>query len=282
MIVFSDIKNLQEYLISARKTQQSIGFVPTMGALHEGHLSLVKTAKNNHDIAVVSIFVNPTQFNDKEDFINYPITREADISLLESQNCDVAFIPEVKEIYPDGIHQHTLYDLGEVEYILEGAIRPGHFQGVAQVVSRLLDIVEPDKMYLGQKDYQQCIILKKLLHILRKQDVTVIDILPTKREPDGLAMSSRNRRLTEPQRAVAGTIYQCLVSIQSKQSHSSFEFIKNECLDLLQAKGFVPEYISLADADDLTLMDDFDLKRKMIVLIAAKIGNVRLIDNMLL
>lgn len=295
MVIFKYIEDVKYYLENKRKEGFSIAFIPTMGALHNGHISLINEAKQakplNNDnttalpakkLTVASIFVNPTQFNDKEDFEKYPVSGENDIQMLTEAGCDVLFMPQVAEMYPGGPDNTPSFEFGYLETVLEGAQRPGHFKGVGQVVARLLDIVQPDELYLGQKDYQQCMVLKDLIRQLGKEGTISLHISPTQREPDGLAMSSRNRRLTEPQRAIAALIYQCLVSIQAKQSTDRFELVQKECKDLLEEKGFSPEYISLADANNLELLADFDSNRKMVALIAAKLGNVRLIDNMLL
>jgi pantoate--beta-alanine ligase len=183
-------------------------------------------------------------------------------------------------MYPDGTDEASAYDLGSLDTILEAAHRPGHFKGVAQIVAKLLDAVQPDDLYMGQKDYQQCMVVRKMLEIDNRP--TQMHVCPTQREADGLAMSSRNRRLTEPQRAIAGIIYQCLVSIQSKKDNTSFEVVQKECMDLLRHKGFEPDYVAIADADDLTVLDNYEAGRKMVALIAAKTGNIRLIDNLLL
>ena len=193
--------------------------------------------------------------------------------------CDVLFLPDVNEMYPQGQVLETKYALGYTETILEGASRPGHFQGVAQVVDKLLDIVMPDKLYMGQKDYQQVAIIHRLLEI--KESNIHLVIVPTKREQDGLAMSSRNKRLTEPQRNVAGVIYQCLVSVQSKQGLQAFTIIKKECDDLLVRKGFKLDYIALVDAKTLEILEDYAADKQMVALIAVFIGEVRLIDNLI-
>lgn len=280
MYIFKEVAALQGWLQQQKTTHQSIGFVPTMGALHQGHISLVSLAKENSDIVVCSIFVNPTQFNNSEDLQKYPITTDADIALLASAGCHALFLPSVSEIYPDGTSPDKVYNLGYAASVLEGAFRPGHFQGVAQVVDRLLQIVEPNVLLLGQKDYQQCAVIKSLLNIT-EQNIRLL-IGSTLREPDGLAMSSRNTRLTEAQRAVASLIYQCLVSVQAKKSLQAFSVIQKECEDILTKKGFKAEYLVLADADTLEPLASFDETKKMVVLIAAFLGNVRLIDNLLL
>lgn len=282
MIIFKTEADIQNYLSDLQLKGKSIGFVPTMGALHAGHGSLVIKAKDETDCVVCSVFVNPTQFNDKVDFEKYPITREADLALLLEWGCQVAFFPDVEDVYPNGMNAGSEFDFGYLDTILEGEKRPGHFQGVGQVVSRLLDIVKPSDLFMGQKDFQQCMVIQKLLELKENPYQTKLHICPTVRDADGLAMSSRNKLLSEPQRTLAATIYQCLVSIQSKQSTDSFSVVQRECLDLLTNKDFIPEYVSIADANNLSLLEDFDAKRKMVALIAAKIGSVRLIDNLLL
>jgi len=280
MFIFKTVKDIAAYLDAQRAQGKIIAFVPTMGALHKGHLSLLKAAQQVPALTVCSIFVNPTQFNNAVDLEKYPRTTEQDIALLTEAACDVLFLPDVTEVYPDGRDIKEPYDLGYLESVLEGAYRPGHFQGVAQVVERLLRIVKPHKLYLGQKDFQQVAVLRRLIDI-RHLDVT-LESVPTTREPDGLAMSSRNRRLTETQRSLAGLIYQCLVSIQSKKGIQSFSVVQKECRELLIHKGFRPDYIELADAATLELLPDYDPSRKMVALIAAYIGEIRLIDNLVL
>lgn len=280
MIIFKLTADLRKYLGQRRAEAKKIGFVPTMGALHEGHISLLEKAKQDGTLSVCSIFVNPAQFNNREDFEKYPSSIEADIQMLTEAGCDVLFLPQLNEIYPQGPENVRPYHFGSLETILEGEHRPGHFQGVGKVVSILLNAVTPDTLYMGSKDYQQCLIVKNLLSQMNLDQVELV-ICATKREADGLAMSSRNRRLTEPQRIVAATIYQCLVSLQSKfRLGSSFKIAQKECLDLLSAKGFNTEYVALADSDSLDILQEFDTSRNMTVLIAASIGSVRLIDNL--
>jgi len=280
MFLFKTKSALQSYLQTLQRKGLKTGFIPTMGALHEGHLSLIERAKAAQDISICSIFVNPTQFNNPEDLAAYPRHVANDIDLLEHAGCDVLFLPEIQEIYPDGTHTDQQFDLGYLETVLEGAFRPGHFQGVAQVVSILLDIVQPDHLYLGQKDYQQYLVLSKL--IAQNHIPVQLFCVPTLRDADGLAMSSRNQRLTPAQRAISNLIYQCLVSIQAKANSTNFAVVQKECKELLEHKGIVPEYIALADADTLELLDNYHPERKMIALIAGYIGQIRLIDNMLL
>ncbi len=282
MVIFKKIADLQDYLVEKTANNKAVtGFVPTMGALHKGHITLINTAKAAGNLTIASIFINPTQFNDPEDFKKYPVSIDKDVMLLTEAGCDVLFLPSVEEMYPGGPDKLATFDFGYLDTILEGRHRPGHFKGVGQIVASLLNIIKPNVLYLGQKDYQQCMVIKKLM----EQDgvhKAELEICPTVREADGLAMSSRNRRLTEPQRALAGLLYQCLVSIQAKQTDGNFAIVKKECTDLLKAKGFEPDYITLADADTLEEMENYDAQRKTIALIAAKIGDIRLIDNLIL
>lgn len=283
MIVFKTSLELQLYLQSHKKEGASIGFIPTMGALHKGHISLIDIAKKESKLAVCSIFVNPAQFNDKQDFEKYPSTIADDILLLETAKCDVLFLPSVEEIYPNGSENARSYHFGDLENVFEGAQRPGHFNGVGKVVAILLEIVMPDSLYMGSKDFQQCLIVKDLCKQMGLAKQIKFVACPTQREADGLAMSSRNRRLNESQRAIAGLLYQCLVSIQSKALlDTPFSVVAKECTDLLLAKNIEPEYVSIAEADTLTPMTNFDISKKMVALIAARIGNIRLIDNMIL
>lgn len=279
MVIFRKADDIQQYLSQAAKP---VGYIPTMGALHAGHTSLIGQARADGRMTVCSIFINPTQFNDPEDFRLYPVSTEADIALLLEAGCDVLFMPDEQAVYPQGTVEATAYDFGELENVLEGAQRPGHFRGVGQVVGRLLEIIQPRYLYMGQKDFQQCMVIKRLIGQMGKEEVTELIICPTVREDDGLAMSSRNRRLTEPQRALASVIYQCLVSIQTKIGSVPFGVVQKECTELLRQKGFEPEYVELADAETLELLPDYDNDRRMVALIAARLGKVRLIDNMLL
>src|SRR5690242_16660019 len=201
MILFKKAKALTEHLQKLRNQNVSVGFVPTMGALHNGHISLIKKAKKECDIVVCSVFVNPVQFNNKTDFEKYPVTIEQDILLLEENKTDILFLPSVKEIYPNGTDKLQHFDLDYLENILEGFYRPGHFQGVCNVVHRLLSIVEPNKIFFGQKDYQQTLVAKKIIHQFHQQTEMIVEA--TLREKDGLAMSSRNMRLSNDARKKA-------------------------------------------------------------------------------
>ncbi len=280
MIIFKKSADLSEYLLQQQASGRTVGFVPTMGALHAGHTSLIALSKADGALTVCSVFVNPTQFNDKNDLEKYPVSTDADIELLLQAGCDVLFLPPVSEVYPGGEDNAATFDFGYLDTVLEGANRPGHFRGVGQVMARLLSIVAPQRLYMGQKDYQQCMIVRRLLQLTG--NTAELIICPIVREPDGLAMSSRNRRLTEPQRVLAAILYQCLVSVQAQQENGSFARVHKECNDLMKAKGIEPEYVSLARAADLSLLTDYSPGTPTVALIAARVGSIRLIDNMLL
>ena len=280
MIICKKPRELHDLLEKKNIGQQEIGFVPTMGALHAGHISLVEAAKKENEFVIASIFVNPTQFNDPEDFKKYPITLDKDIKMFEAAGCDAVFIPVINDIYPNGTGNLKHYDLGFLETVLEGKFRPGHFQGVCQVVHRLLEIVLPDNLYLGQKDYQQCMVIKRMIEIIGL-DIK-INICPTLREEDGLAMSSRNMRLNEEERKTATTISAALRYIKENIKSGDISAVKHESQQMLLKKRFKIDYVEIADANTLELLDDWDGKRKIVALAAAFLGNVRLIDNMVI
>jgi pantoate--beta-alanine ligase len=280
MVLFKKAADLSNWLETQRENKIQIGFVPTMGALHPGHLSLIDHSKQNDEVTVASIFVNPTQFNDPKDFEKYPITIEEDIELLEKAGCDVLFLPSVKEIYPNGTDLKKNYDLGFLETVLEGKYRPGHFQGVCQVVERLLNIVTPHNLYLGQKDYQQCMVITRLVELM--QQPIRVNICPTLREADGLAMSSRNMRLSAEERKIALTIYKCLSLAKEKLQPGNIAGLEQEMKAMLEKAGFKTDYAEIADAKTLDSINEWDGKRKLVGLIAAFLDEVRLIDNMIL
>jgi pantoate--beta-alanine ligase len=279
MIIFKKARQVSEYIDQQIKEGKKIGFVPTMGALHNGHLSLIDTCKNSNDITVCSIFVNPAQFNNSDDLKNYPVTTAKDIEQLISHQCDILFLPLVKEMYPSNFVKKQ-YALGEIENRLEGYFRPGHFQGVCQAVDRLLQIIQPHDLYLGQKDYQQCMVIKKLLEITEREDAIKLNIVPTLRETDGLAMSSRNLRLNEEQRQLAASIFNELNFIKEHIHNRSLEELKKKAGEHLIQKGFKVDYVEIANAEDLSVATG--TSGKLVALAAATIGNVRLIDNIVL
>ena len=280
MMLFTKAGDITNFITKNRKEGNITGFIPTMGALHPGHISLLYEAKESGVLTVCSIFVNPTQFNDPKDFENYPSTIEQDMDRLEKAGCDVLFLPTLSEMYPEGIKNGKKYDLGYLETVLEGEYRPGHFQGVCQVVHRLLDIIPADELYLGQKDYQQCMVIKKLVELVKIK--TRIIICPTLREPDGLAMSSRNVRLTGSDRKKAVKIFETLSFIKKNIRPGNLNALKESARLNLTHTGFKVDYAEIANAKTLELINDWDGKTETVALIAAFLHDVRLIDNMLL
>ncbi len=269
--------DLRRLIRSWRNAGERIAFVPTMGNLHAGHGSLVSAARERCDRIVVSIFVNPLQFGPNEDFDAYPRTPEEDRKLLEALDVDVLFMPTVEEIYPRGQQTTARVHVPELEDILCGAFRPGHFMGVATVVTKLLNLVQPDVALFGEKDFQQLMIIRRAAEDLC-MPVEIVG-LPTTREADGLAMSSRNRYLTPEQRALAPHIFAALERAreQLEKGRTDFDAIEREGMSALQAAGFRPDYFAVRDAETLALPTRDS--KNLVVLTAARIGRARLIDN---
>jgi pantoate--beta-alanine ligase len=283
MIIFKHAGDLNLYIQQQKDAGKQIGFVPTMGALHNGHIALIERAAQDTDITVCSIFVNPTQFNNPGDYQHYPNTIEKDILQLERAGTHVLFLPSIQEMYPNGTTGLEHYDLGYLETVLEGKYRPGHFQGVCQIMNRLLTMVKPDRLFMGQKDYQQCLVVSRLLQLMARP----IELItcPTIRESDGLAMSSRNLRLSADDRKKANSIYESLLLIKEQcRKNAEWAAIKPLAEQLLTSRGFTIDYIELADGDTLDLVDFCRSPRNnpRVALIAAFLGDVRLIDNMIL
>jgi pantoate--beta-alanine ligase len=279
MILFKHSKELQSYLGVAKQKQRISGFVPTMGALHEGHLSLISRSRKETDLTICSIFVNPTQFNNAQDFEKYPSAIEQDILLLEENGCDILFMPSESEIYPDAASKDKHFDLGDLENKLEGQFRPGHFQGVCTIVEKLVNLTDPSLLFLGQKDYQQCLVITKLLAMMNSR--TSIVICPILREPNGLAMSSRNLRLSAFEKDTASKLYATLLDIRNtlECGNGDFAAIKNEAVQQLVRAGFIIDYLELAKRDTLVIVADCSNGGEYIILIAAFLNSVRLIDN---
>lgn len=280
MIVTKSKRELFSLLEKERSNDKSIGFVPTMGALHNGHLNLVKQSINENDISVCSIFVNPTQFNNPEDLTKYPRQLEKDIKMLESVNCDYLFVPEVEEMYYEN-DEKINFNFGKLETVMEGADRPGHFQGVATIVKKLLEIVKPNKAYFGKKDYQQLMIIKSL----QKQydlnsEIVACEIV---REDDGLAMSSRNQRLSVSQRTEAPFIYKTLKKAQSWCKNLSVNDLKTKVSNEINAN---PEmklgYFEITNSEDLQPIENWEETSKAMGFIVVNMGDIRLIDNIIL
>jgi pantoate--beta-alanine ligase len=278
MVLVKTIKELQEYLMELRKNS-SVGFVPTMGALHSGHLSLVNQAIRENSVVVVSIFVNPTQFNDADDLKRYPRNLEADLKLLEPTGCDLVFAPEADEIYPEP--DTRKFDFGHLEEVMEGKHRPGHFNGVAQVVSKLFEIVEPNKAYFGLKDFQQLAIISKLVKLL-KMPVEIVPC-PIIREESGLAMSSRNELLSAEERESASLIFKTLSRAKNLIGTKSVRELEKWVIETINKNRFLNvEYFEIVDFDNLQPVKSWNDKGKKIGCIAVFCGKVRLIDNIVL
>ena len=277
MKVLKSKKTLIDYVERQREMGKKIGFAPTMGALHQGHLSLYKAAKKENDEVISSIFVNPTQFNNPDDFQKYPKTLEKDIELLEKAGVDAVYVPNVEEMYPDGLNSKK-YDFDGLENEMEDKYRPGHFDGVGTIVEELFRQVQPHNAYFGEKDYQQLAIIKKMVE---KTKLPVkIHGVPTLREEDGLAMSSRNVRLTETQRKEATIIYETLTKVKEWFKVISLEEIKQKVTDIFRNSNFELEYFVIADEEMLKEANAIDENKEYRAFIVAYADTVRLIDNM--
>ena len=276
MLTVNTVKELKSAVKSAREAGKSIGLVPTMGALHEGHKSLVDRCRKENDVVVVSVFVNPTQFNNKEDLRTYPRTEEADKALLEAAGCDVVFMPSAEEVYPEP--DTRVYNLGPVAEVMEGPMRPGHFNGVAQIVSKLFMMVEPDRAYFGEKDFQQIAVIREMV----RQEGFKLEIVPCPivREADGLAKSSRNVRLTPENRAVAPNIYRLLSeSLDFAKSHTVEETIKFVTTGINAYDAMEVEYYQIVDGITMQPISAWTDTRYAVGCITVYCGDVRLIDN---
>lgn len=277
MKVLKSKKTLIDYVERQREMGKKIGFAPTMGALHQGHLSLYKAAKKENDEVISSIFVNPTQFNNPDDFQKYPKTLDKDLELLEKAGVDAVYVPNVEEMYPDGLNSKK-YNFDGLENEMEGKYRPGHFDGVGTIVEELFKQVQPHNAYFGEKDYQQLAIIKKMVE---KTKLPVkIHGVPTLREEDGLAMSSRNVRLTETQRKEATIIYETLTKVKEWFKVISLEEIKQRVTDIFRNSNFELEYFVIADEETLKEANAIDEDKEYRAFIVAYADDVRLIDNM--
>ena len=279
MKVISSVYQLTVFLAN-HPNKDSLGFIPTMGALHKGHASLIKKSLSQNSLSICSIFVNPTQFNNKKDFNNYPNRLDKDLKLLKKIGCDVVFTPSKEAIYPNGVPSKE-FDFGLLDKVMEGAKRPGHFNGVAMVVSRLFEIIKPQRAYFGEKDFQQLAIIKSLT----AQKFKSIEIIPcnTLREKDGLAMSSRNLLLDKRYRAAAPRIYQRLLAVQERAKNVSVSELQSWVENAFKNdEDLVLEYFEIADAKSLKKSDNWSDFPKHVACIAVFAGTTRLIDNILL
>ena len=276
MKVFNFIVDVQRFVEEKHNLGLKVGFVPTMGALHEGHISLINRAKKENDIVVCSVFVNPIQFNNQTDLEKYPRTPEHDIEKLKQAGCDAVFMPSVEEMYPNKVEDH--YDFGDLERVMEGACRPGHFNGVAIVVRKLFEIVTPNRAYFGEKDFQQLAIINKMVSNLNMN----LEIVPCPivREKDGLAMSSRNVRLNEAERAIAPKIFATLNDSITKKDVMSPAEMKNYALKkYAEIKEFDVEYVEITDEINLKSLENWNECEHARIFVALQLGPVRLIDN---
>jgi pantoate--beta-alanine ligase len=278
--VFKGSAEIHNYLLDLKKQGKKSGFVPTMGALHQGHLSLIKKCHQENDVCITSIFVNPTQFNEKKDFENYPRLLEEDILKLKNNNCQVVFIPTEEEIYPDKDYHKTIIDLGNINKVLEGRHREGHFDGVVTIVKKLFEIIVPDLAYFGQKDFQQYLVIKKIITAFGFNIKLVL--CPTIREKDGLAMSSRNLLLTPMQRAIAPKIYETLTMAGKLLKTKAVEEVKTWAEKKLSGDDLMQlEYFELVDPETLAPVSGVVGNEGVLICAAVKTGNIRLIDNIL-
>lgn len=278
MRVVTTVADLRTAINNAKEEGKKIGFVPTMGALHNGHIQLVKRCVAENEFAIVSVFVNPTQFNDQNDLLKYPRTLEADCKLLEEAGCSLVFAPSVEEVYPE--QDTRQFDFGQLDKVMEGEFRPGHFNGVAQVVSKLFDMVTPDNAYFGEKDFQQLAIIRQMVKQLKSP--VEIHPCPIVREESGLAMSSRNTRLTPEQLAEAPKIYQTLLASKAMKETKSVAEVKAWVINELNKNEFFRvEYFDIVDGLTLQSLNSWSESGYAVGCIAVFCGEVRLIDNII-
>ncbi len=269
-------KSELDYNLAPLRETQSVGFVPTMGALHKGHISLINRSVEENSVTVASVFVNPTQFNDPDDLKRYPRNLKEDLKLLEAAGCDVVFAPDSKEMYPEP--DTRVFDFGHIDKVMEGKHRPGHFNGVAQVVSKLFEIVKPDRAYFGLKDFQQLAVINKLTEMLNLP----VEIVPCPiiREESGLAMSSRNSLLTDEERENASLIYKTLLNAKNLAGKKSVKELEGRVIETVNKNRFLNvEYFKIVNFENLLPVENWDEPVKKIGCIAVFCGKVRLIDN---
>lgn len=280
MLIIRTIPDLVEYVGKLKSNGRSIGLVPTMGALHEGHLSLVSRAVKDNDETLVSVFVNPVQFNNKADLESYPRDEESDFRLLAGAGASAVFAPSVEEIYPDGVDAPApkVYDLGQVAEVMEGKFRPGHFQGVARIVSRLFELCRPDRAYFGEKDFQQIAVIRRMVET-ENIDVEIVPC-PIRRADDGLALSSRNALLTPEQRCVAPEIHKALAESVAYSYDHSVRATHDSVVERIDAVPFMKvEYFEIVDSRTLLPVEEWEESPEITGCITVFCGDVRLIDN---
>jgi len=277
MIVYRTKTDLTGHLLSLQNEGKTVGLVPTMGALHQGHASLVENANAKNDIVVVTIFVNPTQFNDPSDLNHYPRTLDQDLELLRQLEADLVFVPSVKEMYPE--EDTHIFDLGSLDKVMEGKHREGHFNGVAQIVSKLFLLIRPHRAYFGQKDFQQLVIIRRLVEIL-ELNLNIVPC-PIIREKDGLAMSSRNSRLSKEERKLAPKIYETLVQAREKMEDLTPSQLKEwVALQFKKQSELNLEYFEIVEDKGLTSIEEWGTSVNKVACLAVHLGQVRLLDNL--
>ena len=282
MIIFKKKGELTRFLAGEKRKKAHVGLVATMGALHEGHMALIRSSRSENDLTICSIFVNPAQFNNSEDYSNYPVKTGEDLKLLESAGCDVVFLPDYREMYENDPGTHLSFNFGKIETVCEGKFRPGHFNGVGLIVSKLFNTISPDRAYFGQKDLQQVALIRKLIADLCYP--VDLRIIPTVRESDGLALSSRNLRISAPDRPKAAILYNSLLKAKKLlREGSSVDTIKKIIGNLFENEPiFRLEYLELVHAESFEVMQVFDKQSYLAFCIAAWCRNIRLIDNILI
>src|SRR6188768_402815 len=280
MFISKRVPHVREWIAKHKRENTALGFVPTMGALHDGHISLVQKSKSQCDLTLVSVFVNPLQFNDPEDLKKYPRPVESDIEKIYRAQADVLFLPDVVDVYPQDEHDIVNFDPGPMGEVMEGKFRPGHFKGVAEVVYRFLKIIEPDKLYLGQKDFQQVAIIRKLISDLNLPVEVVVG--PTLRESNGLAMSSRNMRLTDQGKEEAAILFKTLTSGKKYFDHGEAPaLIVQHAMQAFREKNMEPEYFEIVDGKTLQPYDGTMESNFVVACCAVKVEGIRLIDNVI-
>lgn len=280
MKTYKRVSSIQKYLSIEKKQKRKIGFTPTMGALHAGHMSLIKKSNEENEISVASVFVNPTQFNDKKDLKKYPRDLNKDANLLSKNGCDYLFAPTVTQVYPKSGIPKIKLDLSNFTNTMEGPNRPGHFEGVVEVVHRLLDIIKPDNLYMGQKDFQQFTIIGHMIRTLKMP--TKLRVCPIIREDDGLAMSSRNVRLSKAIRPKCAILYKALSESKENLKKKSIAKLESTATKMLSIKDFDPEYFKIVDGYTLQEVRDPKKHKLIVACTAVWAKDVRLIDNMVL
>lgn len=280
MILSTTVQEIQDLIKQKKQEGLTVGFVPTMGALHNGHMSLIEHSNKHSDVTLCSIFVNPTQFNETSDLVHYPRTLESDMKLLGEHNCQLVFFPTVTEMYPPGLDTEIEMDFQGIDTAMEGEFRPGHFAGVAQVIHRFLEILQPDHIYMGQKDFQQVRVVEMVTE--QHNHSTEVVMVPTVRHEDGLAQSSRNLRLTEENRAKSNVIFRVLSWAKEQVGNRPIKEVRDVAMANLSIPNFRPEYFDIIDGHTFQPIENWKESDYIVACTACWAGEIRLIDNMIL